>query len=216
MPVDQWLLDLEVFCADVGSIAQSKFAWARRHPTAEGEEVHAPASIDSLATAITHQLACAQPVALGFEMPLVIPVPPAPNDLGKARPCDQGRTPWSQSVGASVMATGLVQLAWVLDQVLTAVPAAAIHLDWSRFCADRSGLFLWEAFVNGPDKDPNGSHEADALIGVRALCDQLPDPGDPRAREIQRPLSLAAAAALWAGWPLDLGQLRASIAVVRP
>ena len=114
------------------------------------------------------------------------------------------------------MATGLVQLAWVLDRVLDAVPAATIQLDWDRFCADRAGLFLWEAYVNGPDKDATGSHEADALIGVRAFCDQLPEPGDPRAREIQRPLSLAAAAALWAGWPLDLDQLRAPLLVVRP
>ena len=155
--MDQWLLDLEVFCADVGSIAQSKFAWARRHPTGEDEELHAPASIDSLARAVSHQLACDRPVALGFEMPLVIPVPSTSNDLGKARPCDQGRTPWSQSAGASVMATGLVQLAWTLDRVRSSVPAPAVHLNWDRFCADRAGLFLWEAFVNGPDKDPGGS-----------------------------------------------------------
>src|SRR4051794_24457276 len=105
--MDQWLLDLEVFCADVGSIAQSNFAWARRHATGDDEELHAPASIDSLAGAVTHQLASGRPVALGFEMPLVIPVPTASNDLGRARPCDQGRTSWSQSAGASVMATGL-------------------------------------------------------------------------------------------------------------
>jgi hypothetical protein len=102
------------------------------------------------------------------------------------------------------MATGLVQMAWILDRVGSSLSATAVHLDSDRFCADRTGLFLWEAFVNGPDKDPGGSHEVDALIGVRAFCDQLPEPGDRRAREIQRPLSLAAAAALWAGWPLDL------------
>ena len=139
--MDQWLLDLEVFCADVGSIAQSKFAWARRHPTGEDEELHAPASIDSLAGAVTHQLACDRPVALGFEMPLVIPVTPASNELGRARPCDQGRTPWSQSAGASVMATGLVQLAWILDRVGSSVPTLAVHLNWDCFCADRAGVF---------------------------------------------------------------------------
>jgi hypothetical protein len=128
-------------CADVGSIAQSKFAWARRHPTGEDEELHAPASIDSLAGAVIHQLACDRPVALGLEMPLVIPVPSASNDLGRARPCDQGRTSWSQSTGASVMATGLVQLAWILDRVGSSVSATAVHLDWDRFCADRAGVF---------------------------------------------------------------------------
>lgn len=214
--MDQWLLDLEVFCADVGSIAQSNFAWARRHPTGEDEELHAPASIDSLAGAVTHQLACDRPVALGFEMPLVIPVPLESSDLGRARPCDHGRPPWSQSAGASVMATGLVQLTWILDRARSSVPTAAVHLDWDGFCVERAGVLLWEAFVSGPDKHPGGSHEADALIGLRAFCDQLPEPGDPRAREIQRPLSLAAAAALWAGWPLDPDQLRAHVVVVRP
>jgi hypothetical protein len=114
------------------------------------------------------------------------------------------------------MATGLVQVAWILDQVGSSVPAPAVHLSWDRFCADRAGVFIWEAFVNGPDKDPGDSHEADALIGVRPFCDQLPEPGDPRACEIQRPLSLAAAAALWAGWRLDPDLVRAPVVVVRP
>lgn len=214
--MDPWLSDLQVFCADVGSIAQSKFAWARRHPPGTDEEVHAPASIESLAGAVTHQLRNDRPVALGFEMPLVVPVPTASIGLGRARPCDQGRTPWSQSAGASVMATGLVQLAWVLDRVRSAVGDVALHFDWNRFTADRAGLFIWEAFVNGPDKDPGGSHEEDALIGVRAFCAQLPHPGDPRAREIERPLSMAATAAMWAGWPLDLREVQAHVVVVRP
>lgn len=213
--MDQWLEDLEVFCADVGSIAQSKFAWARRHLTGEDEELHSPASIDSLARAVIHQLTLHRPVALGFEMPLVVPVTEASSDLGRARPCDKGRTAWSQSAGASVMATGLVQLAWVLHQTHSSI-AAPIYLNWNRFSADRTGLFIWEAFVNGPDKDPQGSHEADALIGVRAFCDQLPNPGDPRAHEIERPLSLAATAAAWAGWEPDIEELRAPVVVVRP
>lgn len=47
--VPDWTDDLEVFCADIGSIARNKFAWARRLQAADDEEVHAPASIDSLA-----------------------------------------------------------------------------------------------------------------------------------------------------------------------
>jgi len=48
----EWTDSLEVFYADIGSIAKNKFAWARRLPGDAGEEVHAPASIESLATAV--------------------------------------------------------------------------------------------------------------------------------------------------------------------
>ena len=215
--MDGWLDELEVFCADIGSIAGEKFAWARRHAASDEEEVHAPSSIEALAHAVIFQLQRDRPVALGVEMPLFVPVPDDYRALGRARATDYGRPAWSQSTGASVMATGLVQLAWVLDQVHRDVPLQTVHLEWPDFCANRSGLLLWEAFVSGPDKDPGKSHEADARIGLEAFCARLPgDPTDPRVPEVQRPLSLAATAALWAGYPLPAQALRAATVLVRP
>jgi len=212
-----WLDELEVYCADIGSIAGGKFAWARRHAAGDDEEIHAPSSIDALGRAVIFQLQRDRPVALGVEMPLFIPVPEDFRLLGKARETDYARPAWSQSTGASVMATGLVQLAWLLDQIRRTCPLPTVHLEWPEFCATRSGILLWEAFVSGPDKDPGKSHEADALIGVEAFCARLPgDPTDPRVSDVERPLSLAATAALWAGYSLPDQALRAATVLVRP
>ena len=212
-----WLEELEVFCADIGSIAGEKFAWARRHAASADEEVHAPSSIEALARAVIFQLERDRPVALGVEMPLFVPVPEDYRALGKARATDFGRPAWSQSTGASVMATGLVQLAWILDRIRRECPMPPVHLRWPDFCANRTGLLLWEAFVSGPDKDPGKSHEADARIGLEAFCARLPDdPTDARVSDVQRPLSVAAAAALWAGYPLPAQELRGATVLVRP
>src|SRR3954454_18696748 len=72
---DAWLQELEVFCADIGSIAGGRFAWARRHASSDGEEVPRPSSIDSLARAVIFPLQRDRPTALGVEMPLFVPVP---------------------------------------------------------------------------------------------------------------------------------------------
>jgi hypothetical protein len=90
-------------------------------------------------------------------MPLFVPVPEDYRALGKARTTDYGRPAWLQSAGASVMATGVVQLAWLPDQICRGCPLPTVHLEWLGFCADGSGLLLWKAFVSGPDKDPSKS-----------------------------------------------------------
>lgn len=208
-----WTDELAVFCADVGSLARGNFAWARRRAGAESEDVREPGSIEALADAVANELKHERPVALGFEAPLFVPVPEKPALLGRARPCDLGLPSWSSGPGASVMATGVVQLAWILDAVRGRCVDARMHLDWDEFAHSRSGLLLWEAFVSGTAK--GASHEDDARIGLRAFCAQLPSPGDPAAIEGERPMSLAAAAAMWAGWAVDLAQLRSPCVLVR-
>src|SRR5436309_3273334 len=202
----EWTETLQVFCADIGSIAGDKFAWARRQVDNDDEEVRAPASIESLAGAVVYQLERQQPVALGFEMPLFVPVPTDPAQLGKSRPCDRGAPAWSSNVGASVMATGIVQSAWILRLVHDRLPETELHLRWEPFAEARMGLLIWEAFVT---KEAKGkTHEEDATIGLDAFCAQLPTPGDPNGDDTEQPLSLAAAAALWAGWDLPPEALR--------
>jgi hypothetical protein len=208
-----WTDDLEVFCADVGSLARGNFAWARRRLDTENQELHEPESIQALATAVADELEHERPVALGFEAPLFVPVPEEAGLLGKARPCDLGLPSWSSGPGASVMATGLVQLAWVLSAIRRRNVDAPVHVDWDVFARSRSGLLLWEAFVSGSAKGQ--SHEDDARIGVNAFCAQLPYPGDPTALAVERPMSLTAAAALWAGWAVELAQLHSSGVLVR-
>ncbi len=208
-----WSDSLQVFCADIGSIAKDKFAWARRIPSEANEEVHVPASIEALAGALVYQLKGDRPVALGLEMPLFIPVPAASSGLGKARPCDLNAPAWSSSVGASVMATGIPQLAWLLRHVREHVAEVDLHLQWEQFAAAQRGLLLWESFVT---RDAKGkTDEEDATIGLNAFCAQLPTPGDLDASYTEQPLSLAAAAAMWAGWDLPAEDLRSPCVLVR-
>lgn len=211
--MQQWTDELEVFCADIGSIARGKFAWARRLAGGADEEVHEPASINSLAVAVVYQLVHGRPVALGFEMPLFVPVPAASEQLGKARPCDKNAPAWSSGVGASVMATGLPQVAWILRRIHEHVPDVGLYVQWEPFALAQQGVLLWEAFVT---RDAKGkTDEEDAVIGVKAFCAQFPEPGDDDAKLTEQPLSLAAAAAAWAGWPIALDALRSSCVLIR-
>jgi hypothetical protein len=73
MPPD-WTDGLEVICADIGSIPQGRFAWARRLPAESSESSHDPTSIETMAAAIVPCLRAGTPVAVGFEMPLFLPV----------------------------------------------------------------------------------------------------------------------------------------------
>lgn len=71
--------------------------------------------IEPLADAVVARLRSNVPVALGFECPMFIPVRDKPEELAKARQGDL--ISWSSSVGASALATGLVQLTWLLREL---------------------------------------------------------------------------------------------------
>lgn len=208
-----WTDQLQVFCADIGSIARDSFAWARRIPGSDDEELHRPESIESLAASVVQILRDGGPVALGFEAPLFIPVPENPDRLGKARPCDAPSPSWSSSVGASVLATAMVQIPWTLRFIHQQVPDLQVHVQWPPFAQRQDGLLLWEAFVSGAAKGQ--THEEDARSGVQAFCKQLPNPGDPIATETERPFSVVAAAAIWAGFDLPIEDLHDGCLLVR-
>lgn len=208
-----WTDRLQVFCADVGSIAGGSFAWARRLPGTDNEEVHQPKSIESLAASVVQALRAGEPVALGFEAPLFVPVPGDPKRLGKARPCDAPSPSWSSSVGASVLATAMAQVPWTLRFIREEVPDLRVHLQWPPFAEQQGGLLLWEAFVSGAAK--GDTHEEDARSGVQAFCEQLPNPGDAGASATERPFSVVAAAAIWAGLDLPTQEMRSGCLLVR-
>lgn len=164
-----------IYCADIGSVANNRFGWVRL----AGDQSHK----DNCIVAFVENIACAiakgRMVALGFECPLWIPVPPEPQRLTKGCRVD-GNRPWSAGAGTAVLATGLTQVAWILDKLRlrlkkrgTALPSA--HLAWPEFwVAGGSALFFWEAFVTGEAKV--GSEDAgDALVACRAFADRLPN-----------------------------------------
>ncbi len=111
------------------------------------------------------------------------------------------------------MATGLVQVAWVLSKLRERCPTERVFLDWASFQAADVGLFLWEAFVSAKAKGT--SHVGDAAIAVECFADALPDPTTSNAVAADSPLSLVGAAVLWSGWSRDTTLLHAPCLVLR-
>lgn len=204
---------LAVYCADVGSIRQGNFGWAREHvPAGEIERHRGGTEIPGLVNAVSEDLAAGVPVALGFECPLFVPVPEDPSRLGAARPGERTR-PWSAGAGTGALTTGLVQAAWLLTELRNRRPSDRVFLDWTAFEAAGAGLFLWEAFVT--EKAKAVTHVDDATIAVACFTAALPDPGRANAVTAERPLSLVGAAAVWAAWSDDIELLRQPCLVLK-
>jgi hypothetical protein len=208
-----WTEELEVFCADIGSLNLGNFAWARRIPAA-GVEVHPHADIAALAEAVADVLAASRRAALGFEAPMFVPVPEHPGQLTKARPCEAGApAAWCSPPGGAVLAQAIAQVPWILERIHARVPTTNVHFSWESFSEAQEGLLLWEAFVSGKAK--GNTHLEDAEIAIKAFCAQLPDVGDASANDTQRPFSLLAAGAQWAGFDVTADALREPCVLIR-
>jgi uracil-DNA glycosylase len=202
-----------IYCADIGSIPNRRFGWARSATDESKIERHRGGTeIIELLDGLAEDLAAGQGVALGFECPLFVPLPEQPLRLGMARPGERNRS-WSAGAGAGAMATGIVEVAWILNELRQRCPTATPYLDWAEFAAAGRGLFLWEAFVT--DRAKAATHVDDATVAVAAFRDSLPDPRAMNAVSAERPLSLLSAALLWSGWSSDADLLRTPCLVIR-
>lgn len=210
---------LAICCADVGSIRRKSFAWYCAEWT--GHTPPTPCSNDTkittLETHVAKHLNDGTPVALGFECPLFVPVPEDPCSLGRARRCE-GNRPWSAAAGALALATGLVEAAWILEQLGRRPGAPHLYVtksDWSTFWNGQGRrLFLWEAFVTGKAKGKSHLHVA--RTAVLCFAKVLPNPTTaPCQITADRPLSLIAAAAIWAGWPCNPSLIRSACLALR-
>jgi hypothetical protein len=200
-----------IYCADIGSVPNKKFGWARSEPeTAAVERHRGGTEIVELVAAVAGDLADGAAVALGFECPLFVPVPLNPLELGKARWGEHNRS-WSAGAGSGALATGLVQVAWILRELRTLAANTQLHLAWESFTST-GGLFLWEAFVS--DRAKAATHVDDATVAVRAFEAALPDPTLHNAVGADIPLSLVGTAAAWSGWPLA-DALKSSCLVIK-
>ncbi len=202
---------ISVYCADIGSVAAGSFAWF-------GECGSAPAvrgtTMPGLAEAVAKDLKAGLRVALGFECPLFVPLRERPDQLTAARAGD-GNRPWSAGAGCGLLATGLVQVAWLLREIRrTAGTTVDAFLDWNRFIASASGLFVWEAFVSGDAKA--GDHAADAAAAVRAFRRAAAKPALAGTVAVDAECySLVGAALLRAGWSADVALLSKPCVVIR-
>lgn len=194
---NQPMRSLKTYCADVGSIAGGKFGWAG---SSRGWEASGT-SIDDLACSIARDLDADSPVALGFECPLFVPFVEDSSRLGCARE-GEGARPWSAHAGAASLATGLVQVAWLLSRIKEeARQRHQAFLNWQDFGVEYRGLFLWEAFVSAKAK--RESHVDDAKAAVDAFVDALPDPRSC-IQCSDGAYSLVGAALLRTGWAVDV------------
>jgi hypothetical protein len=204
---------LAVYCADVGSIKQGNFGWAREDVSAGNIEPHRGGTeIEELVDALAQDLRAGVPVALGFECPLFVPVPAQPLRLGAARQ-GEGSRPWSAGAGTGALTTGLVQAAWVLGELRKHRAKDHIHIEWDAFRVAGRGIFLWEAFVT--EKAKAVTHMDDATVAVACFSAALPDLNGANAVTAERPLSLVGAAAIWAGWSEEVDFLRAPCLVFK-
>jgi hypothetical protein len=182
---------LLVACADIGSVAAGNFGWW----SSEGGSGREPTLAASVAAALNND----QPVALGFECPLFVPLAEDESQLTRARP-GEGSRAWSAGAGCGALATGLVQVAWVLRAIQAALKSPRTgYLDWEAFASAQSGLLLWEAFVSGGAK--MSTHIADAQAAGEAFVHSLPNPKSINAIACSTPVySLVGAAMLRTGW----------------
>jgi hypothetical protein len=192
--------NLVVVCADVGSVSAGNFGWARTESESSRVAEFDASRPADLADAVASELLAANPVALGFECPLFVPVPTAEKRLGAAR-SGEGNRAWSAGAGSGVLATGIVQVGWILRAIRDRCPGHRLFLDWEEFARECQGLLVWEAFVSAAAKGT--THVDDAAIAVEAFSAALPDPGLASAITAESPLSLVGAAALWSGWLTD-------------
>jgi hypothetical protein len=196
-----------VTCADVGSVPNNNFGWW----SATKASGNRPSE---LVAHVASELDAGRAVALGFECPLFVPLYEDELRLTAAR-FGEGARAWSAGAGCGSLATGLVQLTWVLDGVLRNMNTARrAFLSWEQFASAQKGLFLWEAFVSGSTK--RETHIDDAQAAVQAFQRALPDPMKYNAIKCASPVySLAGAALLRSGWCRDVSVLEEACLVIR-
>lgn len=230
-----------------GSLARGKFAWAaldldpeaasaRPQPTSpmdSGSEtpIVRPADLvaqgrdpEGAAVCLAEGARLGRALAPGLECPQAVPVPDATGDgtwtaLGGAREGEANRA-WTASAGASSMATGLVQGAWLLARLRTLTGPLRTTSDPQTWMDGRSDLLLWEAFVSGQGKPvatPGiNPHHADAAAAATTFAQRWSSRTLGRTDVSCNPhqtLNLAAVNALWAGHDIASSEIHHPLSV---
>ena len=201
--------NIAVFCADVGSIKQNKFGWAASYPDGTNPS---GSSIEEFAKRISEQIQASKKVAIGFECPLFVPVRTDPVSVNSARN-GEGNRSWSAGAGTGALATGLVEVLWVMNavsRILGKSPKASFS--WLDFMRTNS-VFLWEAFVTSEAKGSGHAH--DAKIAVSHFNKSMPNPEGNNAIQEPEVFSLIGAAALRAGWANNVNVLSEQCLVIK-
>lgn len=203
------------YCADIGSIPQGNFGWAKGE---SGKITHRGSSIADLAIQVTENLQERRPVSLGFECPLYLPLRTDVEKMRQARE-GEGNRAWSAAAGRAVLIPGLWQSVWLLYTIQEKLDYQEKgFVDWEEFRQAGRGLFVWEAFVTGDAKagdDIPGAHAEDAAIAVKSFQEALPEPWEANAVHEDSVYSLIGAGLLRAGWSDDLELLSTPCLAIR-
>lgn len=202
--------DLVVWVADIGSVKAGHFAWCRM---GSDKVVRTGQDIAELAAGVADDLSAGQPVALGFECPLFVPVRHQPDALSRAREVDHGHA-WSAGAGCIALVLGVAESAWLFSRVGEKATVRVIPtFHWREFQAGRANLFIWEALVTGKAKGE--TDEEDAAIAAQSFWSRYPDIGEAANIPGEDPFSLAGAALLRSGLSTDLALLSQPCVVLR-
>lgn len=218
------LLDqVAVYAVDIGTTNVQRgqdhgnVGWVR---TRSGDDEIAGHDLDELWRLVVVDLDAGRPVAIGFECPLFIPLPPDSAGLCKQRDGDAGM-PWNYGAGIYTMGIGLQEMTFVLDRVAaTASTLPTATLVWAELAAGVAQLFVWEAFVTKAAKRnlPVEPHIDDARKAAEDFWDCIrsrEDVDDASDVSEEVVVSLVGAAILRSGLSTDLGLLGAPCLVLR-
>lgn len=209
-----------VACLDVGSPKKGNVGWAVIHEQKEtaGQE------LGDFVREISTHLRKGRSIAVGFECPLYVP---KRADIAKMTNCRLGEQVlnWCGGPGASVLATGLAQVNWVLTQLAALNKNTTGTTRWPEFVSGRCRLFFWEAFitsragvvVNADCINGVSPHVADALCGALAFQEVTPTNGAQFPSDLQDEpaLSLIGMHLLETGLSTDMSLMSECCAVLK-
>lgn len=191
-------------------------AWARIDPD-HADVATGSRRVSQLIDHLNCDLSQGLSVALGFSVPLFIPLAMTREDLFMGRPGDDRALG-----GAGACLGGIVgahAAAFILSWI--AEPHASTHTFtcsarcWSR--STRPVLLAWEAFVTGPARGENFNDGCmDAATAAACFAAVQDAPERQNAVEPRTCLSLVGAAALRTGWTTDVSTLAEPCVVMRP
>ena len=202
-----------VYCADIGSIKNSRFGWCRGKHICEITANESGNDINEFVEKIKGDLLRGKKVALGFECPLFVPITNNPVNLTSARN-GEGNRPWSAGAGSGALAVGLVEAAWIFQKIKE-FNSVVIKptFSWNAFVNKDYNLFIWEAFISGKIKAD--THAGDAEIAVEAFKRAYPNIEQANSVTADNPYSLVAAAILRSGLSNDITLLQEPCIVIK-
>jgi len=172
-------------CLDVGSVTSGGVGWAvdESHGLLHG------CDLVDFVNALSGIVLNGGRIALGFECPLYVPRRADPRQLAYQR-IDEAGLNWCGGPGVAVLATGLVQVNWVLSRLVECDRSLRATTRWGEFVEGHSRLFVWEAFITSrhgdpvvmpPDLPTCSLHERDAIAGLVAFTKRMVDAGELRS-----------------------------------